>query len=164
MSERPDLIRPTTEKARHLARQLLRDARHGALEVLDPDTRGPFVSRVALGWDNVGALLLVSTLSTHTRALLAEPAASLLVGEPGAKGDALTRPRVTLVGRAEPADKAALRASWLARHPKSTLFYDFADFILLRLVPSAAHLNAGFGQAFRLAPEDLRAPIDTPDA
>ena len=104
------------------------------------------------------ALILVSTLALHTQALLADPAASLLVGEPGPKGDPLTHPRLTLQARAEAADKSALRDPWLARHPKTTLYYDFADFLLMRLVPFAAHLNGGFGQAFRLSPEDLLDP------
>ena len=156
--QRPDPIRPTTDEARTLARSLLHDTRHGALGVLDPETQGPLVTRVAAGWDGEAALILVSTLALHTQALLRNPACSLLVGEPGAKGDPLTHPRLTLQARAEPADKPAHREGWLARHPKTTLYYDFADFLLLRLVPSAAHLNGGFGQAFRLTPEDLRTP------
>ena len=160
--ERPDPIRPTDEEARALARRLLAEARHGALGVLDPEAGGPLVTRVAVGWDGTAALILVSTLAVHTRALLADPRASLLLGEPGPKGDPLTHPRLSLLAWAERADKAAGRAAWLAGHPKSTLYYDFADFLLLRLVPFAAHLNGGFGQAFRLAPEDLWEPPALP--
>lgn len=155
METRPDPIRPTTDEARALARRLLEEARHGALGVLDPETGGPVVTRVAVGWDGAAALVLVSTLSHHTKALLANPACSLLVGEPGPKGDPLTHPRLTLQAQAGRADKAAGRDAWLARHPKSTLYYDFADFLLLRLAPTGAFLNGGFGQAFRLTPEDL---------
>ncbi len=158
METRPDPIRPTTDEARALARRLLAEARHGALGVLDPETRGPLVTRVAVGWDGAAALILVSTLSHHTPALLADPLCSLLVGEPGPKGDPLTHPRLTLQARAERIDKAPRREGWLAQHPKTTLYYDFADFLLLRLVPTGAFLNGGFGQAFRLAPEDLRTP------
>lgn len=156
--ERRDPIRPTTEEARALARSLASEARHGALGVIDPESQGPLVTRVAVGWDGAAPLVLVSTLALHTRALLANPAASVLLGEPGPKGDSLTHPRLTIQARAEAADKAAHRLGWLAVHPKTTLYYDFADFLLLRLVPFAAHLNGGFGQAFRLTPEDLRDP------
>jgi hypothetical protein len=159
---RPDPIRPTDEEARALARRLCEEARHGALGVLDPESRGPYVTRVAVGWDGAAALVLVSTLALHTRALLAEPACSLLLGEPGVKGDPMTHPRVTLLTRAEAADKAALRDGWLASHPKTTLYYDFADFLLMRLRPSAAHLNGGFGRAFRLTPRDLLGPARAP--
>ena len=162
MDRRPDPVRPADDEARALARRLLEDARHGALGVIEPETRGPLVTRVAVGWDGAGALILVSTLALHTHALLADPAASLLVGEPGPKGDPLTHPRLSLLGRAEPADKTAHRDAWLARHPKARLYFDFADFLLLRLMPFAAHLNGGFGQAFRLRPQDLSGPPGAP--
>jgi len=153
-----DPIRPTDDEARALARRLLSEARHAALGVIEPETGGPFVTRVAVGWDGGAALVLVSTLSQHTRALRAEPASSLLLGEPGPRGDPLTHPRLTLLTRAEPADKAVHRASWLAQHPKAGLYYDFADFLMLRLAVRSAFLNGGFGKAFRLRPEDLRPP------
>jgi len=156
--EKIDPIRPTDDEARALARRLLAEARHAALGVLDPETRGPFVTRVATHWDGEAVLVLVSTLAQHTRALQADPASSLLLGEPGPKGDPLTHPRLTLLTRAEPADKAAYRAAWLARHPKAALYYDFADFLVLRLVVRCAFLNGGFGKAFQLTPDDLRAP------
>jgi putative heme iron utilization protein len=152
---RPDPIRPTDDEARALARGILSAARFGALGVIDPDSGGPMVTRVAVGWDGTVALILVSDLSQHTRALAANPACSLLTGEPGPKGDPLTHPRLTLMARAEAADKAGFRAMWLAAHPKAALYYDFADFRMLRLVPQAGHLNGGFGRAFRLTPADL---------
>lgn len=151
----PDPIRPTDDEARALSRALIAGARFGALAVIDPTTGGPHVTRVAVGQDGGVPLLLVSTLAAHTRALLADPACSLLVGEPGPKGDPLTHPRLTLHARAEPADKAALRARWLADHPKTKLYYDFADFHLMRLVPVSGHLNGGFARAFILTPKDL---------
>ncbi|EPX86326.1 Putative heme iron utilization protein [Rubellimicrobium thermophilum DSM 16684] len=152
---RPDPIRPTDAEARNLARRLLNDSRHGALGVLDPESGGPFVSRVATAWEGRAALILVSALSHHSRALMADPRCSLLVGEPGPKGDPLTHPRLTILGRAEPADKAGWRDFWLSRHPKAALYFDFADFAMLRLLPVAAHLNGGFGRAYRLMPADL---------
>ena len=92
---RPDPIRPTDAEARSLARRLLNDSRHGALGVLDPESGGPFVSRVATAWEGRAALILVSALSHHSRALMADPRCSLLVGEPGPKGDPLTHPRLS---------------------------------------------------------------------
>lgn len=154
-------IRPTTDEARALARRLLADARHGALAVLDPASGAPLVSRVAVGHHAGEPLILVSSLAAHARALGADPRCSLLLGEPG-RGDPLAHPRLTLLARAEATDKAALRAAWLVDHPKSTLYYDFADFALLRLRVGEAHLNGGFGQAFRLGPDDLGAPLGPP--
>lgn len=101
-------------------------------------------------------LILVSELSTHTKALRANPACSLLLGEPGVRGDPLTHPRITLHARAEPARKSDHRDQWLSTHPKARLYFDFADFILFELIPTGADLNGGFGKAFRLTPDDLR--------
>jgi heme iron utilization protein len=154
-------IRPTDDEARALARRLLDHAAFGALGVLDPHTGGPMVTRVAVGTDTAGRpVLLVSDLSAHTRALGADPRASLLVGEPGDRGDPLTHPRLTLAGTARflrkgAAGHDALRARWLEGHPKSALYIDFADFSFVVLDVEAGHLNGGFGRAFVLAPEDL---------
>lgn len=157
MTERAtDPIRPTDEAARALARDLIAHARFAALAVLDPATAAPMVTRIALVPGPDGApLTLISTLSTHTAALAANPACSLLIGEPGAKGDPLTHPRLTLQARAEPADKAALRDHYLRLYPKARLYYDFADFGLTRFQPLAGLLNGGFGKAFHLTPADL---------
>jgi len=151
-----DPIRPTDDEARALARGLIADARHAALAVLDPATGAPMVTRIALvpGRD-AAPLTLISTLSSHTAALAENPACSLLIGEPGAKGDPLTHPRLTLQARAEPADKAALRDHYLSLYPKATLYYDFGDFGLTRFAPVAGFLNGGFGKAYRLSPADL---------
>lgn len=157
MTERPtDPIRPTDDDARALARDLIARARFAALAVIDPDTSAPMVTRIALVPGPDGApLTLISTLSAHTTALAANPACSLLIGEPGARGDPLTHPRLTLQAMAEPADKAALKDHYLRHYPKAQLYFDFGDFGLTRFAPRAGHLNGGFGKAYRLAPEDL---------
>jgi len=148
-------INPTDETARALVRQLLADVRFAALGVLHPETQAPYVGRVGLVWDGAAALTLVSTLSTHTQALLANPACSVLVGEPGDKGDPLTHPRLTLTAVAGQVDKAAHKAAWLKAVPKSKLYYDFSDFVMFRLMPTAIDLNGGFGKAFRLSPGEI---------
>jgi putative heme iron utilization protein len=155
----PDPIRPTDDEARALARSLIEGARHAALAVLDPEGGVPVVTRIALvpGPDHA-PLSLISTLSTHTAALDANPACSLLIGEPGPKGDPLTHPRLTLQARAEAADKNALREHYLGLYPKARLYYDFGDFRLVRFAPLAGLLNGGFGKAFRLDATDLGAP------
>jgi len=157
MTERPkDPIRPTDDEARALARGLIAAARFAALGVIDQDSGAPMVTRIALvpGPDGV-PLTLISTLSSHTAALAARPECSLLIGEPGVKGDPLTHPRLTLQARAEPADKDALKAHYLELYPKAQLYYDFTDFGLTRFVPVSGLLNGGFGKAYRLGPGDL---------
>ena len=154
-------IRDTDDEARALARKLLDEARFGALGVLDPATGAPVVTRIAVGTTPSGApLTLISSLAFHTGALRADPRCSLLLGEPGDRGDPLTHPRLMVEARAEfvaPDDPArpALRDRWLAAHPKAKLYADFPDFAFVRLVPQGALLNGGFGRAFRLTAEDL---------
>ena len=154
-------IRPTDDQARALARDLLANARHAALAVLHPDTGAPFVSRIALGLTPQGQpMTLISSLALHTRALRAAPGCSLLVGNPPAKGDPLAFPRLTVTATARfidraAADHAALRAHYLASHPKSKLYADFADFSFVAFAPISAALNGGFGKAYDLTPDDL---------
>lgn len=149
-----DPIRPTDDEARGLARALLSGATFASLGVI-VDGR-PFVSRIALVPGPDGApLSLVSDLATHNQALRLDPAASLLIGEPGDKGDPLTHPRLTLTATAHFADKSALRDHYLAAQPKAKLYIDFADFHILSFDVTGAHLNGGFGKAFRLTPSDL---------
>ena len=162
MSDEPpgDPLRPTDDEARALARSLMEGAAHGALGVLDPGTGWPHVTRVAVALVAGAPLTLISALSHHTGALRADLRCSLLVGEPGPRGDPLTHPRLTLLARArfvapDDPERPALRAAWLERHPKAKLYVDFADFAFVRLEPSGAHLNGGFGRAYRLGPEDL---------
>ncbi len=150
-----DPIQATTDEARATARRLIADATSGALGVLI-DGR-PMVTRVALVRDADGTpVTLVSDLAPHTGALRAQPFASLMIGEPGERGDPLIHPRLTLQVCAAFVQKTeARKAQYLAQYPKATLYFDFADFHLVRLVPEEAFLNGGFGKAYRLTPADL---------
>jgi len=158
--EKSSPLRPVDDEMRALARALLARARFGALAVLQGTAGRPFVSRIAVGCDRAGPLSLVSDLAQHTGALRAHPECSLLVGEPGGKGDPLTHPRLTLQCTADfvPRDApgfADLRAAWLASHPKAKLYIDFADFSFVRFRVDQAFLNGGFGLASMLSGEDL---------
>ncbi|MGR3467136.1 MAG: pyridoxamine 5-phosphate oxidase [Shimia sp.] len=150
-----DPFRPVDDEARDLTRAVLTSSTHAALGVVDPDDGAPVVSRIAVAILADAPHTLVSTLSPHTTALSTGRAASLLLGEPGPKGDPLTHPRLTLQVTPEPADKDALRATWLADRPKSALYYDFTDFQMIRLEPTSGILNGGFGKAYRLSDSDL---------
>jgi len=161
MTEQADSTRPTDNEARALARRLIAEARFGALGVLAPQSGAPMVTRIAVGTDAAGApVTLVSSLSGHTAAMKAHSACSLLLGEPGPKGDPLTHPRLTVqceaafVSREAP-EHSALREHWLKQHPKAKLYVDFMDFGFVRLTPVSAFLNGGFGRSFRLTPADL---------
>ncbi|KQB97036.1 pyridoxamine 5-phosphate oxidase [Loktanella sp. 1ANDIMAR09] len=151
-----DPINPTDDSARALAQNLLQNTRFAALAVTHPDSGAPYAARTAMLWHEGALLTLVSTLSLHTKALAKNPACAALIGEPGAKGDPLTHPRMTLMCTAHEVDKPAFKATWLAAIPKAKLYYDFSDFRLYALAVSEAHLNGGFSKAFTLGAGDLR--------
>ncbi len=159
-ADRPSVIRPTDADAIRLARTLLRIARHGALAVLDPQSGGPLASRVGVATDGDGTpLVLVSMLSAHTGAMLADPRCSLLLGEPG-KGDALAYPRIGLSNRAAPIERGSpaydlAERRFLNRNPKAALYAGLGDFRMFRLEIERASLNGGFGKAFLLTRDDL---------
>ncbi len=158
--EKQSPIHPTDDQARSLARDLIDTARYAALAVIGPDG-APVLSRVGFGTSAQGQpVSLISDLAAHAQALRANPLCSLMVGEPGPKGDPLTHPRLTLQARAcfvTRADAAyeEMAAHYLRDHPKSKLYIGFADFNLVQFDLTAGFLNGGFGQAFQLTPDDL---------
>lgn len=153
-------IRPTDDSARNIAQGLLQNARFGALAVVLADGF-PLVTRVAFGRSPSGQpLSLISGLAIHTRALLANPICSVLIGEPGSKGDPLIHPRLTLQAKASfvhhQSDAfSGMATHYLRDHPKSKLYIGLTDFSFVLFSVSSGHLNAGFGQAFTLTPADL---------
>lgn len=153
-------IRPTDAEALRLADRLMRGARHAALGVIDRASGYPSVSRALVATDMNGVpIILISALSGHTKALTADPRASLLFGEPG-KGDPLAHPRLTLHGSAASVERGSpehrrIRARFVSRHPKAALYVDFPDFRFMRIEPVGASLNGGFGKAHDLGADDL---------
>ncbi len=162
MAKKISPIRPTDAEAIRLAKTLIRSARFGALAVLDPATATPAVTRVATATDSDGTpVLLISTLSQHTKALQQDNRCSLLLGEPG-KGDPLAHPRISLACRAIPVppDSAVHRRvseRYLRRNPKAQLYAGFTDFSHYRLELANGALNGGFGKAYHLTANDLVA-------
>jgi putative heme iron utilization protein len=157
VDRKKDVIRETDAEAIRLAKTLIRSARFGALAVIEPGTGSPLASRVGVATDIDGApLILVSMLSAHTGALLADPRCSLLVGEPG-RGDPLAHPRLTLVCRAVRLERESSDAErrYLNRNPKARLYAGLGDFSIFRLEPGRASLNGGFGRAYLLDRTDL---------
>lgn len=160
---KPAPIRPTDDQARTLARSLMETARFAALASLD-DSGAPLVTRIAFGLCPAGQpISLISGLAQHAQNLSANPACSLMIGEPGPKGDPLTHPRLSLVGKARFIDNQSthhkeMAAHYLRSHPKSKLYITFADFSFVRFDVTLGNLNGGFGKAFTLTPKDLAQP------
>lgn len=141
------------------ARRLIRGCGHAALAT-SLDGR-PYVSLVAVACAlDATPLLLLSDLAQHTRNIAADPRVSLLVSGAGALPDPLAGPRLSLVGRAEPAADAAARARFVARHPSAAAYGGFADFRLYRVIAERGHLVAGFGRIAWVDGAALRIEAD----
>ena len=129
------------------ARNLLRRARTATLGTLNADDGIPYASLVNVATDVQGLpLLLISTLAWHTRNLMADSRASLMVAEVPSSGDALTGPRVSVMGRFVKVGDGSVRRRYLARHPAAELYAGFGDFAFWRMEPERAHAVAGFGR------------------
>lgn len=131
------------------SKRLLRAGRSASLATLGADG-APFVSLVNVATMPDGSpILLMSRLAAHTRHVERDDRVSLLIAEAG-EGDPLSHPRLTISGQARRADEAATRAAlrtrFLARHPQSALYADFADFSFWRVEVSLAHVNGGFAR------------------
>jgi heme oxygenase (biliverdin-IX-beta and delta-forming) len=141
--------------ASRLTRSLLRRSRQGALATLMAGSGDPYCSLVNVASDaDASPILLISRLALHTKNILADNRVSLMLDERAA-GDPLEGARIMLAGRAEEtAGEAAgiLRRRYLNAHPSAEAFVDFKDFSFFRIVPSAAHLVAGFGRIIDLTP------------
>ncbi|MCU0656399.1 MAG: CREG family protein [Polyangiaceae bacterium] len=134
-----------------LARRLVQQARCGSLATLALDPAGfPFASLVAVADDGQGCpLMVISTLAEHTRHLLADPRASLLLWDEDPGADPLAAGRVTLVGPCQPVEDREVpqaRQRFLEAHPEAKIYVDFADFRPYRLSPEAVRFVGGFGR------------------
>lgn len=139
------------------ARKLLRSARGGSLATTADGQ--PFASLVTPACaPDLSPLILISTLSDHTRQLRADPRCALLVTGDAPDANPQTAPRIGLVCVAHPEPDPALKARWLAIHPYAALYADFTDFSLWRLTITAGQFVGGFARAARLTQADL-----TPD-
>jgi heme iron utilization protein len=142
-------------------RRLLREARHGLLSTVGLEPAGfPYGSLVAVAAAVDGEpLLLLSPLAQHTKNLLVDPRASLLVLEATA-GDPQAAPRASLLGparRLEGAAAEAARAHWLARRPEAERYFELG-FHLWALRPVEARSIGGFGSAAWVPGPELLDP------
>jgi putative heme iron utilization protein len=136
------------------ARCLARASRVGTLATVADGQ--PYASLVTPAFAaDFSAILLLSTLSEHTRQLRAEPRCALLVAGEPAEVNPQTTPRLTITATAAPDPDPALRERFLAIHPYASLYADFGDFSFWRLTPGGGQLVGGFARAFRLQRDDL---------
>src|SRR4029079_13274220 len=145
-----------------LARSLLRRSRQGALATLMAGSGDPYCSLVNIACHfDASPILPISRLALHTRNILGDNRVSLMLDERAA-GDPLEGARIMLAGRAEEADPdqaGILRRRYLNAHPSAAAFVEFKDFSFFRIVPSNAHLVAGFGRIIDLKPSQFLTDV-----
>ena len=147
------------------ARTLIRRAFKGSLASLDSPSGAPYASLITLATDPGGApIFLISTLARHTRNLLEDARASILIDGTDAAADPLQGARLTLSGMAEKVNGETVKARFLARHPEAALYADFPDFSFWRLAVEGAHYIGGFGRIVDLAATDLLVSLEGADA
>ena len=128
------------------AKAALLRAKTGTLSVLDFETAAPFGALVNVATDTVGwPLFLFSNLARHTKSIMVDPGASLLIAELPEVGDPLTGFRATFVGQIEKVGDE-FRESYLAKHPYAELYAEFGDFGFWRMRPEMIYVVAGFGR------------------
>jgi len=143
------------------ARALIRRALKASLATLAAGSGHPYASLITVATEASGApIFLISGLAQHTRNLSEDPRASILFDGTGAEGDPLQGARVTVYGRAEKTGDEGARRRFLARHPESAFYADFADFAFWRLTIEGAHYIGGFGRIVDLSPPELLVAVD----
>jgi len=149
----------TEFEPKRAAKKLLREALSAALATLMPGSGDPYCSLVNVATAYDGApLMLLSQLAVHTKNLLADARAALMLDERKA-GDPLESARVTLTGRIAASDDETTRARYLMRHPEAAQFAAFKDFAIYRMTIERVHLVAGFGRIVDLAAKDVLTDV-----
>jgi putative heme iron utilization protein len=146
------------------AKRLIREARSGALATLMAGSGDPYCSLVNVATAADGTpLLLISRLAVHTKNILADPRAALMLDE-RKPGDPLEGARVMLMGTAIKTASADARRRYLMQQPEAEMFAGFGDFSFYELKLKGAHLVAGFGRIVDLKPADVLADLAGADA
>ncbi len=158
-------MKPTTDfDPKAAAKKLMREARSGALATLMAGSGDPYCSLVNVATAADGTpLLLISRLAIHTKNILADPRASLMLDE-RKEGDPLQGARVMLMGTTMKTESADARRRYLAYQPEAGMFADFADFAFYELRLKGAHLVAGFGRIVDLTPADVLTDLSGAEA
>jgi len=109
----------------------------------------PYGSFVTYAVHDGHPIFLISALAEHTKNLLQNDKASLLVAEAADGGNPLALGRVTLVGKCTKVPDAecdAVKATFLAKHETASFYVDFKDFYFFRLQVQAIRYIGGFGR------------------
>ena len=140
------------------ARDFVRVHRVGVLSTHSASVPGyPFGSVVPYVLDHAARpVVLLSALAEHTRSLLGDPRASLIVHEFSA--DDQSGPRLTVAADAERFSDAVVAERYLRYLPEARRFLGFGDFAFWRLAVRRALFVRGFGRIEWIEAVDLAPP------
>lgn len=149
------------------ARTLLESVSTGTLCTLSRDPAGyPYGSLITFGLEANEPVFLISALAEHTKNVLADTRASLLVSESRA-GDPLANGRVTLLGRCAPLSgerRQRAQQAYLARFPGAAEYATFRDFDFFALEVSGVRYIGGYGRMSWVELAEWRAAQPDPIA
>lgn len=150
------------EKRVDKARALVESRGFGVLATMSKRMPGyPFASVMPYVCDKQGQpVFLLSRLAVHTKNLLENPKASLLIFEPEAESDPLGAARMNLMGEVQELPVEAIaetRALYIAKHPDSEQWLDFGDFGLYRMRIDDVYYIGGFGEMGWVSKNDYLA-------
>ncbi len=150
-------------EAIRVARDVLHTSRIAGLATLDPHSGYPYTTATNIAVEPDGTpFFFAARLALHARNIEADPRISLVLA-PFSKGDALTLPRLTLVGKAVLMgdDEVPLaKARYIARYPKAKLYLSLPDTQLYRLNIEGVQISGGPARnASNITPADLRTDL-----
>lgn len=128
--------------------QLLHSASHACLATHSTQLEGfPYATALPFVVDaQQRPLILISSLAEHTRNLLQDARASLLLND-GDGAQVLQGARMTLLGEMKPIDAdEEVQARYLRYLPEAARYLALGDFRWFRLQPQRARYIGGFGQ------------------
>jgi len=150
-------------EARELSlRALLEQERSGVLATLSASRDGwPFASVAPFALTDAGEpLLLLSRLAEHTRNVLADQRASLLIQDHASLADPQAGARVTILGQIEavaPPELEPGQHRYVTRHPQAADYLQLGDFHLYVLRVREARFVGGFGDMGWIDAERFRS-------
>ncbi len=150
-------------EAVRVARDVLHTSRAAALATLDPVSGYPYTTATNIALEPDGTpFFFAAGLTLHARNMETDRRISLTLA-PFNKGDALTLPRLTLVGTAEPIHPQEIspaKERYIARYPKAKLYLSLPDTRFFRLRAQGVQINGGPARnASDITPADLRTDL-----
>ena len=128
-------------------RWLMRGSRSAFLSTVTTNS-WPYGSMVTVAIDqDASPLLLMSTLSDHTRNLEHSDRGALLFSEPNRHRNPQRSARATVMGRIRKTKKTDHAARFHTMHPEAMAYSGFGDFDFYRMNIDRVHWIGGFAQA-----------------